>query len=501
MIARANPLFGPSGTPQIAIVGGGISGIAIAVKLKRAGIHTFTIFEEESALGGTWRVNTYPGANVDVNSAIYSFSFHDHNWPGTHADQSEILQYLEDAAQRHGLMNHFRFSTRIDEVRWHEDTHQYSVKTDAGDVLRFNVVVSAVGFLSDPNMPDWDGLSEFKGEKFHTSSWDHQVALEGKTVAIVGTGSTAVQVIPAIAPVVKHLHVFQREPGWVLPKNQRRYSPDEMRKYSHRFSRKARRWKLFVKMEWGYIGKAVYHDGSRRNRKAKAASLSYIDAVFHNHDQLKEAVTPNYPFSGKRRILSDDYYATLLAPNVELIAKPVVRLTPDGVVDTTGRERKVDVLILSTGFKAASYLSRLEVFGRDGQSLQSVWRDGAFALLGMSLQGFPNFYMLYGPNTNGAGGPITLSSERQASWVVSDVKRMIRKGYTAIETKASYVAIYNNWLQRRLSRTAWARSNNYMKAPSGRIVTQFDGGMIEQWVLLHALNRPSSYGRRPQTHR
>jgi cation diffusion facilitator CzcD-associated flavoprotein CzcO len=482
-------------SPTVAIIGAGVGGIAMGVKLRKAGIHTFRIFEAEAGLGGTWRVNTYPGASVDVESAIYSFSFHDHNWPGTHADQSELLHYLEDAARAQGLTAHFRFGTKIEEVRWLEERQGYLIHTDRGEELTFDVVVSAVGFLSDPSIPDLEGLADFRGPKFHTAQWDHAVDLTGKRVAIVGTGSTSVQIVPAIAPIVDHVYVFQREPGWILPRRDRKYTAEELRKFSKRINRRLRRWRLFIRMEWGYIGHPVYEEGSRRNRHARARSLRYIDSVFHAREDLRKAVTPTYAFSGKRRVLSDDFYPALLAKNVELVPRAVTRITPYGVVDATGQEHKTDVLVLATGFKAAQYLSRLKVFGREGRDLHQVWRDGAFALLGMSLNGFPNFYMLYGPNTNGAGGPITWNSEQQAGWVARDVLRMKRRGYTSIETKASYVTRYNEWLQARLARTAWVSSKNYMKAPSGRIVTQFHGGMMLEWTLLRLLRLPSSSGR------
>jgi cyclohexanone monooxygenase len=481
--------------PTVAIIGAGVGGIAMGVRLRKAGIHTFTIFEAHAGLGGTWRVNTYPGASVDVESAIYSFSFHDHNWSGTHADQSELLRYLEDAARAQGLTAHFRFGTKIDEVRWLEEQQGYLIRTDRGEELTFDVVVSAVGFLSDPSIPDLEGLGDFRGPKFHTAQWDHGVDLAGKRVAIVGTGSTSVQVVPAIAPIVDHVYVFQREPGWILPRRDRKYTAEELRKFSKRINRRIRRWRLFIRMEWGYIGHPVYEEGSRRNRRARARSLRYIDSVFHAREDLRQAVTPAYAFSGKRRVLSDDFYPALLAKNVELIPRAVTRITPYGVVDATGQEHEIDVLVLATGFKAAQYLSQLKVFGREGRDLHEVWHHGAFALLGMSLNGFPNFYMLYGPNTNGAGGPITWNSEQQAAWVARDVRRMMRRGYTSIETKASYVTRYNEWLQARLARTAWVSSNNYMKAPSGRIVTQFHGGMMLEWALLRLLRLPSSSGR------
>jgi cation diffusion facilitator CzcD-associated flavoprotein CzcO len=319
---------------------------------------------------------------------------------------------------------------------------------------------------------------------------------------VVGVGSTSVQIVPAIQPLAEQVLVFQREPGWVLPKGARDFSDEEFEKYRSPLRRKLVRWKMAIEAEWQFVTGPVYVAGNRRNRRAERAARDYINMVFKDRPDLRDAVTPNYPFSGKRRVLSDDYYESLLNDNVKLIPRAVTRVTEAGPVDVDGTEYPVDVLVIASGFKASAYLSRLGVFGTDGKDIQKVWSDGAFALAGMTVPGFPNFYIMYGPGTNGAG-QISVNSlaENQSTWIINDIRRMERNGYTAIETRASVTDLYNRWLQKRLERTAWAKASNYMKGPSGKIVTQFHGGVTLYWLLLKVLRPLGSFGRRLADHR
>jgi cation diffusion facilitator CzcD-associated flavoprotein CzcO len=478
--------------PKVAIIGGGIGGIAMGVKLRRAGIESFTIFEAESGPGGTWRVNHYPGAEVDLVSEVYSFSFHSRNWTRNYARQKELLAYMEQTVEDLDLRRHFKFDTRIRVLRWMDTRNGYELTTEDGDKEFYDVVVTAVGFLSDPKLPVFDGMDKFEGASFHSARWNDDVDLAGKTIAIVGTGSTASQIVPMIAPDVKRLYLFQREPGWVLPKADRDFTAEELEHFSRSRRRKLRRLKSFFLLERTYhFGGEVYRVGTKRNLKGEAIAREYIDQVFKDRPDLKALVTPAYPFSGKRRIVSSDYYPALLRKNVQLVPHAVSRITHDGVVDVTGIERKIQVLVVATGFKASDYLSSLEVYGRNGRDLHAQWKNGACGFLGTTIPGFPNLYTIYGPNTNG-GGPVTFMHERQAEYIVRDVKRLMRSGAEALEVRRSFVIAYNRWLQRRLADTAWATANNYMKGPSGTIVTQWPEGMILYWFLLRSLRRVST---------
>jgi cation diffusion facilitator CzcD-associated flavoprotein CzcO len=368
------------------------------------------------------------------------------------------------------------------------------VTTASGEQFQCNVVVSAVGLFSDPKDPSWPGLEKFGGRVFHTQQWPDDVNVTGKRVAVVGTGASAVQIVPTIAPDVKQLYVFQREPGWVLPKGDRDYTEQDYEALNSRRAREWRRLKMMAKNEIAYLYRPVYILGSERNEKAKALALQYLETTFADRPDLKEALTPKYAFSGKRRILTDAYFPALKRENVELVPHSVSELTETGIVDSEGVEREVDIVVAAIGFKASSYLSSLRVYGAGGRDLHEEWRDGAYALLGTAVPNFPNFYMLYGPNSNGAA-PITWLQMQQAAYVVANLKRMRKGGVTSIDVKQSWTTVYNKWLQRRLSKTAWVHGNNYFKAPNGKIVTQWRDGLVVYSLLLKLLRRPASITR------
>jgi cation diffusion facilitator CzcD-associated flavoprotein CzcO len=479
-----------SADPRVAIIGGGFGGIAISVRLKQLGIHSFVVFEANSGPGGTWWSNRYPGSEVDVPSSIYSFSFMPYPWTRTHVQQPELLDYVWRIMRDFDLTPHFRFDTRVTSVVWDEGTREYTVASSAGEE-RFDVVVSAVGLLSNPRYPEWEGMDDYRGHFMHSSRWDDSIPMAGRTVAVVGTGASAAQIIPTIAPGVEQLYVFQREPGWVLPKHDRTYSVDERLRRGRPLRRRLDRIRGFLASERVMIGGQIYREGSRRHAEGKRIALSYLDDVFRDRPELRESLTPRYSFSGKRRVLSDLFYPALLRENVTLVTEPVVAMSEAGVIDRAGVEYDVDVVVAATGFTASDMLATIEVTGRGGRSLRHEWRDGAFAFLGLTVPGFPNFYMLYGPNTNG-GAPVTYMHEQEADFIARDVLRLRKRPGSQIEVSRRATERFNVWLQKRLQSTAWAKSNNYMKAASGRIVTQWPEGALLYTVLLRTLRVPSS---------
>ena len=481
----ADSPFGPAGTPRVVIVGAGFGGIATGVKLKKAGIHTFTIFEKSEGPGGTWWDNRYPGAEVDVGSHLYSYSFKSYDWSRTHARQEELQGYLEEVIDDYGLRAHIRFGTIVDEAVWDERTHLYTVRLHHGEEVQTNVVVSALGLLNYPRYPDWPGLERFQGPKFHTFRWEHQHDLAGKRVAIVGTGSTATQIVPEIAPAVGHLKVFQREPGWIIPKGDRDFTPEERRTFQSRLKRRMERTRLALLLERNQIGGAIHRPGTKMNALREHQCRSFIEREFAERPDLREALTPKYPYPGKRPILNSTFYGSLRRDNVELVPRAVASVTERGIVDQDGEEHAVDVLVMATGFQPANYLASLEVVGRHGRTIHEVWDGEPRALLGMTVPGFPNFYMLYGPNTN--GGEIISCLERQAEHVVQAVRRMKRRRVTAIEVRPTVYELYNRWLERQMEGTAWKVSNNYYKSASGRIVTQWPFGALLYGVLTKVL--------------
>ena len=321
----AEAMFGAAGTPRVVVVGAGFGGLGAGVKLKKAGIDSFTIYESSSGVGGTWWDNTYPGAEVDVNSNLYRYSFKPHRWTRSHARQPELQAYLEETADEFGLRPHLRLGVAVLSAVWDDHLHVWTVALDTGDLDVCHVVISAVGFLNVPRSPDWPGLEDFGGPRFHTSRWDHRQDLSGKVVAVVGTGSTATQVVPAVQPVVKKLYVFQREPGWVLPKGEREFTEAERvalaRPWWRAWDRFCSRWSMEVNL-WGG---AMFRPGTRLHARRQQACLDYIALEFADRPDLREAVTPTYPFPGKRPVLATTFYPALKKPNVELIPAAVSR--------------------------------------------------------------------------------------------------------------------------------------------------------------------------------
>lgn len=466
---------------SIAIVGAGFGGIAAAAALRRAGHGDLTIYEASSGVGGTWFDNVYPGAATDAASHLYSYSYAPHDWARTHVGQGEIRRYLEDVVDRLDLRRLIRLSTRVADVAWDEARQGYHVTTAEGESRIFDVVVSAVGLFAKPRWPTWPGLESFGGPVVHTARWK-PVDLAGKRVAVVGTGSSAAQVVPALAPDVAHLTLFQRQPGWLLPKQDREFSPWERRLLRFWPLRKLYRLKLYLAQERREWNGAFFKPGSASNTQARDAALAYIREVFADRPDLAAAVTPDYPFAGKRAVVSSDFFPALKRPNVSLVPKAVTACTPGGVVDTDGVEHAADAIVLCTGFEVTEYLSTLPVKGRDGRTLSQAWKGEPQAFLGLMVPGFPNFFMLYGPNTN--GGFIISNLERQAAFMAAEVSRIARLGQPRVEVSTAATERYNAWLQGRMAGTAFGEGQNYFKSASGRIVTQWpDNATQYAWRL------------------
>ena len=481
-------------TPRVVVIGAGFGGIAAGVKLRRAGIHTFTIYESSRGIGGTWWDNTYPGAEVDVGSHLYCFSFKPNNWSRTHARQLELQQYLEETVDEFGLRAHLRLGVAVESATWDDDRHLWELRLDDGTIDECNVLVSAVGFLNVPRSPNWPGLEDFAGPKFHTARWEHQHDLTGKVVAVVGTGSSATQIVPAIQPIVQQLYVFQREPGWIMPKGERDFTEEDRAEFAHPWRRRRERWRQRYLLERSLWRGRLYRPGSKTNEARRQFCLDYIERKFADRPDLREAVTPQYPYPGKRPIFASTFYSALKKPNVELVPRAVASVTKSGVIAVDGTERAVDVIVMATGFQAANYLARVRVEGREGRTLEEQWAGEPRAYLGITVPGFPNFFMIYGPGTN--GGEIVTMLESQAEYAVRAVKRMIRERVTAVEVKPSFEARWYQWLQRTMSGTSWTMSNNYFTSPSGKVVTQWPYGNMLYRALTKVLGRVSETTRR-----
>jgi cation diffusion facilitator CzcD-associated flavoprotein CzcO len=488
---RGTPQPSPRGLPpsaDVVVIGAGLGGIAAGVKLKKAGIDSFVILEQSGGIGGTWWHNTYPGCEVDIGSHLYSYSFAPYDWSRTHATQPELHRYLEDVVDRFNLRDHIYLGSKVASATWSESTHTYRVELEDARSISARVVISAVGLFSELKVPDWPGIGHFRGAVFHTARWDHTADLRGSRVAIIGTGSSASQVIPALAPLVSKLYVFQREPGWVIPKGDRDFTAVERASFRDPWVARWHRYTMFLGFE---RTKENIFPGTTYNRKAQAGCEKYIASVFAKRPDLRAAVTPAYPFFGKRPIFNSLFYPALLRENVELIPTAAADITSHGIVDALGVEREVDAIVLATGFHPSNFLASFELRGRDGRTVRDGWAGEPQAFLGITVSGFPNFYMLYGPNTNSTPSAVFFL-ECQANFAVSDVKRLRRSSVTALEVRPELVVRYNNWIQGRLGRTVFQHTNNYYKAASGRIVTQFPYGGAIYWFLTKTLRTSST---------
>lgn len=465
---------------SVGVVGAGVGGIAVAAKLHRAGFHDVKVFEKSDGPGGTWYDNVYPGCAVDVPSEVYSFSFVRYPWTRTHGFRAELQQYCEHVIDAEGIRPMFHFGQGVESAVWQADEARYVIRLSGGEETAVDLLVSSVGMLNDPQYPSWPGMDEFEGDLVHTARWPRDLDVTGKTVAVVGTGSSAVQLVPAIADQVESLYIFQRQPGWIAPKNERDFTAAELRDtWLNRIKRKRSRYQGFVQHAESVSSRSA---GSKENLELTRICLDFIETEIED-PEIRRAVTPDYALGCKRIVRDSNFYQTLNRDNVHLVPRAVERLTASGVVDVAGAERAVDVVVMATGFKANDFLSSLRVVGPAGVSLHEHWAGEPKAFMGLSVPGFPNFFMTYGPNTNG-GGSIMAQSERQAEVVVRVAQKMSRRGYRTVDTKQASLDSFVRWVDDE-NEVKWSSirtgCTNYYTSPSGRNVTQWPSG---QWSYL-----------------
>lgn len=458
----------PASKPTVAIVGAGPGGIAMGIQLLEGG-YDFTIFERSDGFGGTWRNNTYPGAACDVPSHFYSYSFAlNPRWSKTYAGQPEILAYLEGVAARYGLDDRILPNTPVTELHWSDASRSWTVTTECGGRHRFDVVVSAVGMLDVPNVPDIPGAERFRGRAFHTAAWDHRTSTAGERVASIGTGASAIQYVPMIAKDAAHLTVFQRTPTWVGPRYEEVFDEEQVARFEREPELALKlRDKAFEDYELADFGV-----GSDITRYLTKVAREYLDAEVVD-DELRARLLPDHPVGCKRPLSSTTWFSTLALPHVALETSPIVAFTERGLRTEDGAEHDVDTVIYGTGFKAAEYLSSLEVVGRGGRRLHDDWSDGAEAYLGTAIPGYPNLFTLYGPNTNGVTSIIYIL-EAQTEFVRRLLDTMVERRSAAVEVHEGVSASYNVELQDAMRDTVWMTNcNNYFRHASGKNVTQF----------------------------
>jgi cation diffusion facilitator CzcD-associated flavoprotein CzcO len=497
--ALAPPVEPGTPTPRIAIVGSGFGGIGMACRLRQAGIETFTIYEKADAVGGTWRDNTYPGASCDVPSHLYSLSFAPKtDWTRKFPEQPEILEYLNEVTDRFDLRPHLRLGAELTEAAWDDDAQRWQLRFADGSSDEADVLVAATGQLNRPQIPDIAGLDQFEGTAFHSARWDHEHDLTGRDVAVIGIGASAIQFVPEIAEDAETLTLFQRSSNFVAPKPDAVFSEAARARFArHPLLQKLYRFSIWARFDLRWL---MFRRGSRLaalGEQRFAAELS--KAV--SDDLPAKALLPDYPLGCKRILISNDWYPTLFRPNVQVVTDPVDRVTANGVV-AGGTEHPADTIIFGTGFASTGFLAPMLVTGRDGRDLHAEWRDGAEAHLGITVAGFPNLFVLYGPNTNLGHNSIVFMLERQIAYASTLIRRMIEDGWGAVEVRREAQDASNSRLRRRLDRTVWAAScHSWYKTASGKITNNWSGPTVAYWWrtrrpdLAEFATAPRSLGR------
>jgi cation diffusion facilitator CzcD-associated flavoprotein CzcO len=466
-------MAGMESSYEVAIIGSGFGGLGMAIRLKQAGVHGLTILEKADELGGTWRDNTYPGAACDVPSHLYSFSFEPRtDWARRYATQPEILDYLRHCARKYGVLPHIRFGTEVTEARFDEDAGVWRISTTGGE-LTARVLISACGQLNRPALPDIPGRDAFEGVAFHSARWDHSAKLDGRRVAVIGTGASAIQFVPELAKRVDRLYLFQRSAPYVIDKADRVYTDlgrALMRTVPGWYPlSRATIYALFEARALGFVKyPGLMAPVVRRFRK---------NLNTHVPDPgLREALVPDYPMGCKRILISNDYYPALIRPHVELVTDPIERVTARGVRTRDGAERQVDAIVYGTGFRTGDFLAPVKVVGLDGRELNEEWRDGASAHLGITVSGFPNLFLLYGPYTNLGHNSIIYMLESQFRYVLGCVRAMRRAGLRWIDVRPDVQEAFDARMRRRMRETVWERGcHSWYMTADGRVVNNWPG--------------------------
>ncbi len=458
---------------RVAVIGTGFSGIAAGVALKRQGVEDLTIFEMNAGIGGTWWDNRYPGAMVDLESHIYSFSYARSNWTGVYAKWDEVQRYLEGVVDDHDLRRHIVFDEKVESVTWVEVEQAYNVQTAPGtDWEPFTAVISAVGVLNIPAIPPFArSETEFEGTLCHTSRWIADLNWTNKRVAVLGTGSSAVQIVVEAAKSASDVTVFQIEPNWIIPKNTRDFTLAERQRFRNPFFYWLQRLRLYVSYDFRSFNAAHARRDGWSNKQRRKLSEEFLKNSLASDPELLALATPSFPYEGRRTVLSDDYYASLLEPNVHLVPHAMTKLSRNGAVDADGNEYDFDVIVMATGFQAANFLENFTVTGPQGVEIHQQWGGEPEAFLGIAVPGFPNFFMMFGPNT--VSVPLPSFYEIQADFIAKVIARMDSKGLRHAEVSKTINRRYNDRLQKTLLKTVWAEVDSYFRAEDGRIVTQW----------------------------
>lgn len=454
--------------PRVAIIGAGFGGLCMAIRLERAGIGSYTVFEKAGDLGGTWRDNDYPGASCDIPSHLYSYSFEKYaSWTRRYPGQAEILGYLHHCADKYGVRRKIRFGAEVTAATF--DDSRWRLTTEGGRSEAFDVVVMSVGQLNRPRLPDIPGMEEFEGTSFHSARWDHAHDLTGRRVAVIGNGSSAAQFVPHVAERAARLEVFQRTPSWVIPKPDATFPPAARLafRYLPGLQRAYREW--IYRYAENTLYPALAQGWSRDLLKKRA--LAHLHAQVRD-PSLRAKLTPGYPAGCKRVVIDSAFYPALCRANVDVVTDRIVRITPRGV-RTAESAHEVDTIIYATGFRSTEFLSPMKVTGRGGRDLAEQWADGAEAYLGISAPNFPNLFMLYGPHTNLGHNSIVFMIECQVNHIMACLPYLSRG--RRLEVRPEVMAAWRVRLDASMARMVWSGCQSWYKTAEGRVATNWPG--------------------------
>ena len=486
---------------KVVIIGAGIGGLFTGLLLKQAGI-PFVILEKQSDVGGTWQSHHYPGCGVDTPSYLYSFSFFHRNWSGYFAKQSEVLEYIKDFADAFDMREYIRFGVKVSSARYDEANQVWTVmghdENGQPETLVANALVSAVGLFGAAKIPDIPGMSDFKGKIFHSADWPKDLDVRGKKLAVVGSGATAMQVVPALVGEVESMAIYQKSAMWVAPSDQYfKPVPSNVHwlinkiPYYRDWFRFQLSWtwndqiypSLSYDPDWEHTDRSM----NARNDKHRQYFTNYIESQLEGHPELVKQAVPNFPPFGKRMLVDNGWYEALKQPHVNLVDERLARVTENSAIGDDGTEYEADIIALCTGYDTSKFLSTFEVYGRNGRSLRDVWGDDdARAHRGITVTGFPNLFLIYGPNTNGAGGSFYSFAETQVRYILQLIEALATGELGAVEPKAEEMKRYNQHMDAELSKMVWSHPNvkSYYRNSRGRVTSNRPWSVVQYWSML-----------------
>lgn len=461
---------------DIIIIGSGFGGQCAAINLLKRGMTDFRILERRDFMGGTWCQNSYPGAAVDVQSPLYSISFEPYKWSQMFVEQDELEEYTHHIINKYKLRDKTETGCNVDQVKWNAQSRRWEIQTTAKGIFSARIVINASGPLSTPVIPNFPGRDSFKGVSFHTNNWNHDVSLKGKRVAIIGSGASAAQAIPAIAPETGHLHVFQRTPHWVMPRPDRKFTGWQRELLGIKPLHKALRTLIYWQLETRMIG--FKYSKKMLNVVAQQAALKHINNQIKD-PVLRAAVTPDYTIGCKRIILSNTLYPALCRDNVTLHTKDsgIAEITPEGIRTTDGQEIPLDVIIYSTGYDATDGVISYPVVGKEGKALGDFWAEYPRAYLGTMVPGFPNFFVVTGPNTGIGHTSAIFVIESQLNYILKSIDALRKAGKTTVEVTAQAESDYTRMIHREMESTVWKAGgcHSWYQSKSGHVIAMFPG--------------------------